>query len=167
MPLIVLSTFLHWLLLRTFFLVRIDVFTRYGTLDISASRSACGMYVLCFMIFFLLFLGLCITIRQLVSRKLVTGLAQAPSNGLMISAACHAPSDEVDPHLNPVHCTGCRRKRMCGWVRALFAVITTSHCAAGGQDALLDAKGCVVIHSDSLEHVHMYEYAHCKISRTV
>lgn len=101
-PLIVLSAFLHWLLSQTFFLVRIDVFNRFGALSVALSRLACGVSALCFLVLFLLFLGLCITIRHLASRKLVTGLPQAASNSLIISAACHAPSDEVNPHLKPV-----------------------------------------------------------------
>lgn len=104
-PLIVLSMALHWLLSQTFFLVRIDVFNARGglvTVGDEASRSACGVSVSSFTVFFVVFLGLCIGIRMLASRKFVTGLPQAASNSLVISAACHPPKDEVDPHLKAV-----------------------------------------------------------------
>lgn len=102
LPLLVLSTFLHWLLSQTFFLVRIDVFLPGGILSPIESRSACGVSVSSFLLVFMLFMGLCITIRQLASRKIVIGLPQAASNSMIISAGCHPPSDEVDPHLKPV-----------------------------------------------------------------
>ncbi|KAF3033637.1 hypothetical protein E8E12_004523 [Didymella heteroderae] len=105
MPLIALSTALHWLLSQTFFLVRIDVFNARGNLITKgneASRSACGVSVSSFIVFFVVFLSLCIGIRVLASRKFVTGLPQAASNSLVISAACHPPKDEVEPHLKAV-----------------------------------------------------------------
>ncbi|KAF1922793.1 uncharacterized protein M421DRAFT_426533 [Didymella exigua CBS 183.55] len=96
MPLIVLGTALHWLLSQTFFLVRIDVFNEDGYLTTEGSRSACGTSVSSFIVFFVVFFGLCIAVRVQASRNLVTGLPQAASNSLVISAACHPPSDEID-----------------------------------------------------------------------
>ncbi|KAJ4367831.1 hypothetical protein N0V86_009668 [Didymella sp. IMI 355093] len=103
---------LHWLLSQTFFLVRIDVYDGKGSLitagsritdiDIeNPSRSACGVSSSSFVVFFVAFLGLCIAVRMLASRKLVTGLPQAVSNSLVISAApehhsaIYFPVDEV------------------------------------------------------------------------
>lgn len=36
------------------------------------------------------------------SKRFPTGLPQAASNSLVVSAACHPPKDEVDPHLKAV-----------------------------------------------------------------
>lgn len=112
MPLIVISTTLHWLLSQTFFLVRIDTFNSEGDLvtpsknDDSATdsgtRSACGVSNSAFVVFFVMFFGLCIGIRVTASRKFVTGLPQAASNSLIISAACHPSVDDVEPHLKAV-----------------------------------------------------------------
>ena len=49
-----------------------------------------------------MFFGLCVGIRVLASRNFVTGLPQAASNSLVISAACHPSVDEVEPHLQAV-----------------------------------------------------------------
>ncbi|KAJ8113639.1 hypothetical protein OPT61_g4273 [Boeremia exigua] len=101
-PLIIFGTALHWILSQTFFLVRTDVFAVNGTLDTQSSRSACGVSSLSFLVLFVLFIGLCVTVRQLASRNIVTGLPQAASNSLIISAGCHPASDEIDPHLKAV-----------------------------------------------------------------
>ncbi|KAH6644217.1 hypothetical protein C7974DRAFT_17017 [Boeremia exigua] len=102
LPLLVLGMGLHWLLSQIFFLVRLDVLNVDGQLLEIYSRSACGVSASSFLVFFVLFMSLCITIRHLASRKIVTGLPQAASNSFIISAACHPPSEEVDPHLKPV-----------------------------------------------------------------
>ncbi|KZM24303.1 hypothetical protein ST47_g4573 [Ascochyta rabiei] len=101
-PLIVASTTLHWLLSQTFFMIRVDVYKDSGLVDVASSRSACGGSASSFIVFFALFLGLCSTVRCLASRKFVTSLPQAASNSLIVSAACHPPRDEVDPHLKAV-----------------------------------------------------------------
>lgn len=47
-------------------------------------------------------LGLCIGIRVLASRNFVTGLSQAATNSLVVSAACHPSANEMEPHLKAV-----------------------------------------------------------------
>ncbi|KAF1357528.1 hypothetical protein EJ07DRAFT_167456 [Lizonia empirigonia] len=101
LPLLAVNTTLHWLLSQTFFLVRIDQYNASGIMDPVSSRSACGVSSLSFVTFLTLFLGLCIAIRTVTSKKLATSLPPATANSLVISAACH-PLGEVEPHLKTV-----------------------------------------------------------------
>jgi hypothetical protein len=100
LPLIAISTLLHWLLSQTFFLTRIDYHDHDGKLN--RWNSACGisfssLITFCF-VALLLGCGLLLIARW----PMLARLPLAENCSLMISAACHPAHDEVEPHLAKV-----------------------------------------------------------------
>ncbi|KAF2816021.1 uncharacterized protein BDZ99DRAFT_127186 [Mytilinidion resinicola] len=102
-PLTGVSCLVHWLMSQSLFLVRIDIQDPNGKLVLNlGSKSACGFSRLSFLV-------LCITFTLIFCLVLVMSLWRwriniplAASCSLVISAACHPPLDEVDPHLKAV-----------------------------------------------------------------
>lgn len=101
-PLLVVSTALHWFLSQVFFLVRIDVIDGSGKFDVRLSRTAVGVSGVSFAVFFGVFFVLWISVRSLASRKITTNLPPASSSSLIMSAACHPPKEDKNAHLKPV-----------------------------------------------------------------
>jgi hypothetical protein len=100
LPLTLFSGGLHWLLSQSLFLVRVDTVDLDGT--ISQLSSGIVISGLSFLILYLAFLGLVVTVGLVGRRKLRTRIPFAASCSLVISAACHPPSDDKDAHLRPV-----------------------------------------------------------------
>lgn len=102
-PLITVSTILHWLLSQTFFLIRIDYFpVDSEEADVERSESACGVSFASLTAFCGICFVLCGLIGYLARPNLIPALPQIENCSLMISAACHPAPDEVEPHLEQV-----------------------------------------------------------------
>jgi hypothetical protein len=101
-PLVITSGALHWLLSQTFFLVRVDFFTREGQMIKGESKSACGLSALSLLVFLFGLLLLLGTIGFVGLRRMPTRIPIVASCSLAISAACHPPADEIEPHLEKV-----------------------------------------------------------------
>ena len=93
-PLLVWSIMLHWLLSQSFFLV---------VLEGAGAKSACGVSYSSLVTFCVFAVGLLLAVLWFayISRMNVL-LPPIRASSLMISAACHPLSSEVDPHLKPV-----------------------------------------------------------------
>jgi hypothetical protein len=102
-PLIVVSTTLHWVLSQTFFLIRVDYFpVDSKEADSGRSESACGISFASLAAFCGICALLCGLIAYLSRPSLIPGLPQVENCSLMISAACHPAPDEIEPHLRRV-----------------------------------------------------------------
>lgn len=99
-PLMIMSGFLHWLLSQAFFLIRIDYYDANGGLDKWA--SACGISLSSLCAFFFVSLIIVFALLMIGRWPMYTRLPLAENCSLMISAACHPASDEIDPHLAKV-----------------------------------------------------------------
>lgn len=98
-PLLAMSTFLHWSLSQAFFLIRIDYYDQDGKFENWTSAS--GVSFSSLLAFFVGFIMLC-SLVLIARRTLFTQLPQAENCSLMISAACHPAPNEIDPHLAKV-----------------------------------------------------------------
>jgi hypothetical protein len=101
-PLTTMSGVLHWLLSQSFFTVYSEYTNDDGTIDIPHSSSYCG-----FSSFSLLVFGICYILMLVVVyiehlTKFNPSIPIAEHCSLVISAACHPPSSDIDPHLKPV-----------------------------------------------------------------
>ncbi|KAF2496631.1 hypothetical protein BU16DRAFT_337514 [Lophium mytilinum] len=102
-PLTAVSCLVHWLMSQSLFLVRIDVQDKDGILVTSSgSKSACGFSRLSFLVLSITFTLLFCLILAMSLRRWRINIPLAASCSLVISAACHPRSDEVDPHLKAV-----------------------------------------------------------------
>ncbi|KAJ9636341.1 hypothetical protein H2199_008016 [Coniosporium tulheliwenetii] len=101
-PLTIMSGTLHWLLSQSIFLVRLEIRDEHGQFTPSESKSACGYSALSTLTFALVAVGLVSTTLLLWRRKIKVGIPVAAHCSLAISAACHSPPDEEEPHLKPV-----------------------------------------------------------------
>jgi hypothetical protein len=103
LPLTLFSGGLHWLLSQSLFLVRVDTVDRDGNISRSGTLSS-GIAIsgLSFLILYLAFLMLVVTVSLVGRRKFRTRIPFAASCSLVISAACHPPRDDKDAHLRPV-----------------------------------------------------------------
>jgi hypothetical protein len=102
MPLMATSGILHWLLSQSCYLVRWDMYDRKGRFRISHSRIGFGFSSLSLWIFTIVALLLVCMVGYIGSRSMQQKLPTAASCSLVISAACHSPSDEQDTHLKKV-----------------------------------------------------------------
>lgn len=96
-PLTITSGLLHWLLSQSLYLVRLEARRRDGTLYPS-SKCACGYSVVSILNFTIILLILVITVGVLLFLRVQVRVHCS----LIISAACHPPTDDVDCHLKPV-----------------------------------------------------------------
>ncbi|KAH7372286.1 hypothetical protein BKA66DRAFT_534379 [Pyrenochaeta sp. MPI-SDFR-AT-0127] len=101
-PLIVISGVLHWLLSQTFFLVRFDAFDRLGLRKDEASKSACGASFSSLGAFFAIGFCLVLGVGWVGHQTMLPTIPPANSCSSFISAVCHPPSEEADPHLGRV-----------------------------------------------------------------
>ncbi|KAF1849177.1 uncharacterized protein K460DRAFT_330888 [Cucurbitaria berberidis CBS 394.84] len=102
LPLIITSGTLHWLLSQTFFLVRVDFFDSQGKMLEHKSKSACGFSTLSLFVLLSAFLILLCTVGWIGFRNMSMKAPIIASCSLAISAACHPPPNEIDPHLAKV-----------------------------------------------------------------
>lgn len=100
-PLTATSGVLHWLLSQALFLVRIETRDRNGN-RAPTSICACGYSPLSFLVFFCVFFTLIGAVIFLVLRLVEIRIPPARHRSNIISAACHPPLDDVDPHLKEV-----------------------------------------------------------------
>ncbi|KAL9044336.1 MAG: hypothetical protein Q9214_002519 [Letrouitia sp. 1 TL-2023] len=99
-PLLVLSSILAWLASQSFFVVQIHIL-EHGTQSIQLISScgySPGAIVLAIIVGTLIFLGAII----IGSQKYPTGMPLTATCSAGISAACHAPTDDVDASVLPV-----------------------------------------------------------------
>jgi len=102
LPIAATSGVLHWLMSETLFLVRADVRNRNGELLDVESFSACGYSLSSLLAMVLVgFVPIFVT-GWVVTRPLKQRVPFAAGNSLVVSAACHAPADDVDVHLKKV-----------------------------------------------------------------
>jgi hypothetical protein len=102
LPLTIVSGGFHWLLSQSIFLVRIDTYDRSGNLIPEDSRSACGFSGISWIALSLSFFILVGTVGLIGHRKYKVNVPFAASCSLVISAACHAPPNDREPHLKPL-----------------------------------------------------------------
>jgi hypothetical protein len=103
LPLTIASGGLHWLLSQSIFLVRIDTYDREGELvPGEQSKSACGFSGVSWVTMTLCFFVLVGTVGLIGRKKIKVRIPFAASCSLVISAACHASPDDMEPHLQMV-----------------------------------------------------------------
>ncbi|KAF2872792.1 hypothetical protein BDV95DRAFT_606364 [Massariosphaeria phaeospora] len=98
-PLAVTSGLLHWLLSQSLYLIRFDIHNLDGEPS-SVSRSACGFSVISLCCFTILLFAVLVTVWGLLRRKIPICIPPAEQRSNIISAACHAPPEDVDAQLN-------------------------------------------------------------------
>ncbi|KAL9071422.1 MAG: hypothetical protein Q9157_005474 [Trypethelium eluteriae] len=130
-PLVVTSGLLHWLLSQTLFLVRLDIRDRAGNVITSESKSTCGYSLLSLVIFIAVFLSLQLVVLTFMLWRIKPRMPVAACCSLIISAACHPPDSELDPHLQPVQW---------GVVPAAFGTI--GHCTFSSEPVMPVRSGC-------------------------
>jgi hypothetical protein len=100
-PLTVTSGLLHWLLSQSLFLVRRETRRRNGEVY-GDSTCACGYSMLSILVFALVFCFLLLVVVARLLWGMHIRIPPARHCSLVISAACHPPPHEVDPHLKEV-----------------------------------------------------------------
>ncbi|KAL8743097.1 MAG: hypothetical protein Q9184_008155, partial [Pyrenodesmia sp. 2 TL-2023] len=101
-PLVLVSGALHWLVSQSIFLARITVFDSLDREDERYSVSTCGYS--CIAIISVIFVSAIALLAGNANgfRRYPAGMPLAGSNSAAISAACHAPVDDVDASILPV-----------------------------------------------------------------
>jgi hypothetical protein len=99
LPLTIMSGGFHWLLSQSIFLVRIDTYDRGGNVIPDQSRSACGFSGISWIALSISFFILVGMVGLIGHRKYRVDIPFAMSCSLVISAACHAPPNDPEPHL--------------------------------------------------------------------
>lgn len=102
LPLAVMSGMLHWLLSQALFLARIEIRDMNGVLKPSESKCICGYSPISVLVFSLTWIGLLIVIVFFTLRQIDQHIPPAATCSLAISAACHPPPNDIEPHLRPV-----------------------------------------------------------------
>lgn len=102
LPLVAASGILHWLLSQSLFVFRSDVYTRHGKFVLDSSRLGCGFSALSLLTFTIVALLLVIAVGYVGTRSMQQKMPLAASCSLVISAACHSPTDDQDAHLKKV-----------------------------------------------------------------
>jgi hypothetical protein len=123
-PLTSMSGLLHWLLSQSVFFVRYDIRDRSGALIPSLSKSTCGYSSLSLLVFSMASLTLLVSVLLLFHRSIVYRIPPADHCSLAISAACHPPPDDIEPHLKAVQ-WGVVRNRYGGDI---------SHCSITSEE---------------------------------
>lgn len=102
LPLIAASGSLHWLLGRSVYLVKVDVYGCFGHRQADKDFFACG-YTPITVLILLVLLGLMLmALMALASRTLEPGSPLVRLNSLAIAAACHADPAEKDVAFEPL-----------------------------------------------------------------
>ncbi|KAH7385720.1 hypothetical protein BKA66DRAFT_440890 [Pyrenochaeta sp. MPI-SDFR-AT-0127] len=101
-PLIILSGFSHWLLSQTIFLVQVDYLNRDGLLVSDKSKAAVGISFPSLIVLVVVWLAVVFAVGWAGRQPLRFRMPPAQSSSLVISAACHPPATDIDPHLRLV-----------------------------------------------------------------
>ena len=131
-PLIFASGSLHWLLGRSLYIVKVDVYGHLGKRREDMDFIEVG-YSLLSMVFIVVLLAMmALMLAWLASRKLHDGGPLGGLNSLAIAAACHADPDEKDVAIQPV---------MWGVIREPTSEIP-GHCSFSGKEvgSLVEGK---------------------------
>ncbi|KAL9601249.1 MAG: hypothetical protein Q9219_002654 [cf. Caloplaca sp. 3 TL-2023] len=101
-PLLVALALLHWLVSQSLFLGRITAYTGTGEMDIE--RSLSNIHYSIFPLVFVLAIASLVVLVPLIMgfRRFKPGLPLIGSNSAAISAACHAPVDDVAANEKPL-----------------------------------------------------------------
>ena len=98
LPLLSISVLLHWLVSRSLFIVRINVFGWAGKEQPDRNISACGYSPLAIMIVILLVVVSLVVMLVAGWQKLTPGIPDCGTNSVAIAAACHySTNEEGDP----------------------------------------------------------------------
>lgn len=101
-PLIVVSALLHWLVSRSLYLVRINVFGPDGKRQPDLAISAYGFSPLATILVMSILALMLLTVFAFSMRKLEPGTTMVGTNSFAISAACHDDGGEKDAALKPL-----------------------------------------------------------------
>jgi hypothetical protein len=101
-PLIVASGSLHWLLGRSTYMVKLDVYGYSGNREADKDISACGYSPLTILILIILLGIMALALVVLAMRRLESGATLVAINSLAIAAACHPDPREVDIATKPL-----------------------------------------------------------------
>ncbi|KAJ9613924.1 hypothetical protein H2200_002060 [Cladophialophora chaetospira] len=99
LPLLSISVFLHWLVSRSLFIVRIKVFGWDGTEQPERDISACGYSPLAILIVILILILSLVAMLGAGMQKLTPGIPMCGTNSVAIAAACHY-SENGDPDIS-------------------------------------------------------------------
>lgn len=101
-PLAAISCLVHWLTSQTFFLIRLTAMNSDGQLLEEESLSACGVSKLSAFVLVVMLGALVIVVTVISVFHFKARIPFAASCSFVISAACHPPPNQVNPHLNEV-----------------------------------------------------------------
>lgn len=101
-PLMILSGLLHWLVSQSIFLAKVTVYNFDGSEDTDEDISRCGYSNIA--IIFTLIVGTVVVAIGILNgfRRFQSGIPLVGSCSAAISAACHAPADDVNASVLPV-----------------------------------------------------------------
>lgn len=131
-PLTAFSGGLHWLLSQSLFIVRRESMARDGRVR-PESTCACGYSAYSLAAFFAAFTVLMVWILLLLREKLPVKIPPAGNCSVLISAACHPPSNDFDGHLKPVQWGVVREGTESNY----------GHCTFTSQEVTAPKKGCL------------------------
>lgn len=101
-PLIVTSGSLHWLLSRSIYLVKVDVYGFFGEPQTDKDYFACGYSPVTAFILIVLLVVMGAAMLSLGFRRLESGTPLVRLNSLAIAAACHPDPREENLELEPL-----------------------------------------------------------------
>ncbi|KIW28239.1 uncharacterized protein PV07_07918 [Cladophialophora immunda] len=132
LPLLTMSIVLHWIVSRSLFMVRINVFGWDGKEQPERDISACGYSPLAILIVILVLVLSLVVMLLAGMQKLAPGIPVCGTNSLAIAAACHH-SDEGDPDVS------CKPLR---WgVTKLAEKDLPGHCSVTDEDVCKPVSG--------------------------
>lgn len=102
LPLIIASGSLHWLLGRSVYLVKVDVFDYNDNRQTDKDFFACGYSLITVLILIILLTMMGVALGTVSFTKLNSGIPLVRLNSLAIAAACHPDPAEKDIALKPL-----------------------------------------------------------------
>lgn len=133
-PLVLYSCLLHWLLSQSFFLTRLEVRERDGKLLEDNSTCASGYSVASLLITTLALIGGSAVMAFVVFRYSKEVIPFGANCSLVLSAACHPPPGEKDPHLKVLRW---------GVVPSRLGAGSIGHCSLTSKAATTPEEGTV------------------------
>ena len=133
LPMIVASGSLHWLLGRSVYLVKVDVYGYFGHRQADKDFFACGYSPITVLILIVLLALMGIALIAVATRKLEPGSPLVRLNSLAIAAACHANPAETDLAMEPL---------MWGVIRDESGA-DTAHCSFSAKEVSPLSEGVV------------------------
>lgn len=101
-PIMVISTLLHWLISQSIYVAVIEEYQENGTLFNSIGWSTCGFSPIAMIAFLLLLGAIMLSTILLGFLRLPSAMPLAGSSSLAISAACHPPEWDEGASLKPL-----------------------------------------------------------------